>query len=166
MNSNHPKRMKQQDTVTAKKTPTIVNGASSLSFLGSMYADFLTKRCVKVLTVILYIAVWYISIWETLKVNDGLDLTDIVPQNTNEYAFLNAQGKYFGFYNMYAVTQGEFEYPTNQRLLYEYHDAFMRVQSIIKNDDGGLPEFWLGLFRDWLIGKFIFAANMYIFFNV
>jgi patched 1 protein len=53
---------------------------------------------------------------------------------------------------MYAVTQGNFEYPNNQRLLYEYHDAFTRVSTIIKNDDGGLPEFWLSLFRDWLIG--------------
>ena len=36
-------------------------------------------------------------------------------------------------------------------MLYEYHDAFTRVSKIIKNDDGGLPEFWLSLFRDWLI---------------
>jgi patched 1 protein len=93
------------------------------------------------------------SVWGITKVTDGLDLTDIVPQNTDEHAFLSAQGKYFGFYNMYAVTQGEFEYPTNQKLLYEYHEAFMRVPNIIKNDDGGLPEFWLSLFRDWLIGK-------------
>lgn len=93
------------------------------------------------------------SVWGITKVTDGLDLTDIVPQNTDEHAFLSAQGQYFGFYNMYAVTEGDFEYPTNQKLLYEYHEAFMRVPNIIKNDDGGLPEFWLSLYRDWLIGK-------------
>lgn len=87
-----------------------------------------------------------------MKVTDGLDLTDIVPQNTNEYAFLSAQGNYFGFYNMYAVTRGEFEYPNNQELLHEYHQAFIKVSNIMKNDNGGLPEFWLEMFRDWLIG--------------
>lgn len=92
------------------------------------------------------------SLWGVVKVKDGLDLTDIVPQNTDEHKFLSAQGKYFGFYNMFAVTQGDFEYPTNQKLLYEYHEAFVRIPNIIKNDNGGLPEFWLSLFRDWLVG--------------
>jgi len=92
------------------------------------------------------------SIWEAISLRDGLDLTDLVPQNSNEHAFLSAQAKYFGFYNMYAVTGRDFEYPNNQRLLYEYHDAFMRIKNVIKNDNGGLPEFWLGLFRDWLKG--------------
>ena len=36
---------------------------------------------------------------------EGLDLTDVVPKNTNEYRFLEAQSKYFGFYNFYAVTK-------------------------------------------------------------
>ncbi|ROT81126.1 putative hedgehog receptor patched [Penaeus vannamei] len=84
--------------------------------------------------------------------SDGLDLTDIVPSDTPEYAFLAAQQRYFGFYNMFAVTQGNFEYPTKQRLLHDYYEAFTRVNHIIKNDDGGLPEFWLSLFRDWLVG--------------
>ena len=92
------------------------------------------------------------SLWGASKVTDGLDLTDIVPQNTREHAFLSVQGRYFGFYSIYAVTTRDFEYPVNQRILHEYHDAFVRIPGIIKNDDGGLPEFWLGMFRDWLIG--------------
>lgn len=91
------------------------------------------------------------SVWGATKVADGLELTDIVPQETDEHKFLSLQGKYFGFYSMYAVTQGNFEYPTNQKLLYDYHESFVRIPSIIKNDNGGLPEFWLSLFRDWLI---------------
>lgn len=90
--------------------------------------------------------------WGVSRVQDGLDLTDIVPSDTPEYAFLAAQQRYFGFYNMFAVTQGNFEYPTKQRLLHDYYEAFTRVNHIIKNDDGGLPEFWLSLFRDWLVG--------------
>lgn len=91
--------------------------------------------------------------WNVTKLADGLDLSDIVPQQTKEYSFLRAQETYFGFYNMYAVTRDNFEYPMNQELLYEYHNAFTRVPNIVKNDNGGLPQFWLGMFRDWLIGK-------------
>lgn len=113
----------------------------------------------QVVSMVILVVILAGSVWGITKVTDGLDLTDIVPQNTDEHAFLSAQGKFFGFYNMYAVTQGDFEYPTNQKLLYEYHEAFMRVPNIIKNDDGGLPEFWLSLFRDWLIGKTLWHVS-------
>jgi patched 1 protein len=86
------------------------------------------------------------------RLQDGLNLTDLVPGGTSEHDFLQAQSQYFGFYSMFAVTQGGFEYPSGQRLLHEYHTAFLRVNNILRNDDGGLPPFWLSLFRDWLKG--------------
>ncbi|XP_065204858.1 protein patched-like [Planococcus citri] len=116
------------------------------------YAKFLCKKSVKVFTVVAFLLALLISVWYVTKVVDGLELSDIVPQSTNEHGFLAAQEKYFGFYDMYVITEGDFEYPTNQKLLYEYHDAFTRVPNIIKNDNGGLPQFWLSLFRDWLLG--------------
>lgn len=110
----------------------------------SFFFQFLTVTCCVILLCI--------GAWGIFHVKDGLDLTDIVPRNTNEFSFLSQRAKYFGFFNMYAVTQGNFEYPTNQKLLYDYHDAFTRIERIIKNDDGGLPDFWLSMFRDWLLG--------------
>ena len=121
-------------------------------FARHSYGRLLLKTPVKVLGMVAFIVLLAASVWGMSKVKNGLNLTDIVPHQTSEYGFLAAHDKYFGFYNMFAVTQGNFEYPNNQRLLYEYHDAFTRVSTIIKNDDGGLPEFWLSLFRDWLIG--------------
>ncbi|XP_011634801.2 protein patched, partial [Pogonomyrmex barbatus] len=116
------------------------------------YAPFISRPATKVFGIIILVIILAGSVWETMRLREGLDLTDLVPQNSNEHAFLSAQAKHFGFYNMYAVTGRDFEYPNNQRLLYEYHDAFMRIKNVIKNDNGGLPEFWLGLFRDWLKG--------------
>ncbi|KAI9550392.1 putative hedgehog receptor patched [Daphnia sinensis] len=134
-------------------TPTVECQTWTLSkFARHSYGRLLLKTPVKVLGMVAFIVLLAASVWGMSKVKNGLDLTDIVPHQTSEYSFLAAHDKYFGFYNMYAVTQGNFEYPNNQRLLYEYHDAFTRVSTIIKNDDGGLPEFWLSLFRDWLIG--------------
>lgn len=120
-------------------------------FAGKYYAPFITKGSVKFLGMTLLAGVVGFSLFTSMKLQDGLELTDLVPQGTDEHKFLNAQGKLFGFYNMFAVTQGDFEYPTNQKLLHEFHEAFVRVPHIIKNDNGGLPEFWLSLFRDWLI---------------
>lgn len=121
-------------------------------FAAKYYAPFITKPATKVFGIMILGVILTGSLWQAMRVRNGLDLTDLVPQNSNEYAFLAAQAKHFGFYNMYAVTGRDFEYPNNQRLLYEYHDAFMRIKNVIKNDNGGLPDFWLSLFRDWLQG--------------
>ncbi|GFN88088.1 patched protein, partial [Plakobranchus ocellatus] len=91
-----------------------------------------------------------IGAWGTAQVKDGLDLTDIVPKDTPEFDFLEAQSKYFGFYSINLVTKGDFDYAHNQQLLYQYHAAFNKVKKIIKREDGSLPSFWLDLFRQWL----------------
>ncbi|CAG2100407.1 unnamed protein product, partial [Medioppia subpectinata] len=121
-------------------------------FADNIYGPILQRKPVKAVVVFMFLVILIISVTGLLRVDDGLDLTDIVPRNTIEYRFLSFQRKYFSFFNMFAVTQGNFEYPNNQKLLHEYHQAFTRVGPIIKNDDGGLPEFWLTMFRDWLLG--------------
>lgn len=121
------------------------------NFAGKYYAPFITKGSVKFIGMVSLSIIVGFSLFTAMKLEDGLELTDLVPKGTDEHKFLNAQGKLFGFYNMFAVTQGDFEYPTNQKLLHEYHEIFVRVKHVIKNDNGGLPDFWLGLFRDWLL---------------
>lgn len=120
-------------------------------FAYKYYATFITSGSVKFFGMLCFAGLMGFSLHNAMKLEDGLDLFDMVPKNTNEYEFLKVQSKMFSFYNMFAVTQGDFEYPTNQKLLYEYHEAFVRVPQVIKNDNGGLPDFWLSMFRDWLI---------------
>ncbi|XP_014679753.1 PREDICTED: protein patched-like [Priapulus caudatus] len=103
--------------------------------------------------VLMFVVLLGAATWGITQVEDGLDVTDLVPRHTTEFRFLEARQKYFDFYYMFAVTQGNFDYPKHQKLLHDYHDAFTRIGNIIKNDDGGLPEFWLPLLRDWLISK-------------
>lgn len=110
----------------------------------------LKRRPIKVFVLLCYLVLIVISVIGITKVNDGLDLTDIVPRGTNEYRFLELRRQYFSYYNIFAVTKGNFDYPNGQRLLYDYHQTFNRIDAIIKNDDGGLPDFWLPMFRDWL----------------
>lgn len=124
---------------------------SLVEFVEKCYVPFIMKRIVKSAGMTLFAIALAFGLYGTLKLQDGLELTDLVPKNSEEHKFLHAQEKLFGFYSMFAVTQGDFEYPMNQKLLHEYHEAFVRVSHVRKNDNGGLPDFWLGLFRDWLL---------------
>ena len=130
-------------------------GASTSCFsmeglIARLHGRLLQRKPVKVLVILMFVLLFAVCLSGIPKVRDGLELTDIVPRGTVEHRFLDVQRKYFSFYHMFAVTEGNFEYPTNQKLLYEYHHSFTRIGKIIKNDDGGLPDFWLPVFRDWL----------------
>ena len=116
-----------------------------------LYCDLILSGKVKALGILSIAVLLGSSVYATLKLQDGFELTDLIPKNTSEYNFISAQSKLFGFYNIFAVTQANFEYPQNQKLLREYHESFIRVPNIIKNDNGGLPDFWLNIFRNWLL---------------
>jgi patched 1 protein len=115
-----------------------------------LYIDLILNGKVKAIGILTILGIFVFSTYATVKLQDGFELTDLIPKNTSEHNFISAQSNLFGFYNIYAVTQGNFEYPQSQKLLREYHEAFIRVPYIIKNDNGGLPDFWLNQFRDWL----------------
>ncbi len=116
----------------------------------SAYGRWLMKKPVKLLVWVVYLALMIAGVWGMVKLKDGLSLDEVVPRDTPVARFLEAQDNHFGFYNVYAVTKGNLEYPQVQALLYDYQKAFVGVGAIIKDDNGGLPEFWLPLFRTWL----------------
>ena len=135
------------------KLPFNVPDWTLSTFARVYYSEWVNRKFVKSFAVLSSIILTAIGLWAVCwnGVTDGLALSDIVPKNTSVYSFLDSQHKYFGYYNMYAVTQGHFEYPQNQKIVYDYQNAFVRVPNLIKDDDGGLPEFWLSLFRTWLV---------------
>nr|KAI8754123.1 protein patched-like protein 1-like [Biomphalaria glabrata] len=116
-----------------------------------VYAPFLQRTFVKVTVLAAFLVFLILGAWGTAQVKDGLDLTDIVPRETAEFQFLEAQSKYFGFYSINMITKGDFDYANNQQLLYDYHNAFSKVKKIIKREDNTLTPFWLELFRQWLL---------------
>ena len=68
------------------------------------------------------------GVYGCMKVEEGLDLTDVVPRISPEHAFVKARSKYFSFYQMAIVTKGDYDYPNGQELLYKFHDAFKKVK--------------------------------------
>ena len=67
------------------------------------------------------------GIYGAFQVEDGLELTEVVPQGSIAHQFVEAQFKYFSFYPMALVTQDDFDYPNQQSKLYSYHNAFKEV---------------------------------------
>ncbi|KAI5693269.1 hypothetical protein M8J75_012496 [Diaphorina citri] len=125
----------------------------SCRYLARQHARLITRPGVKMIVVFGFIGVLIASIYSLTHITEGTDLADLVPRHTPEQDFLRVQVRDFGFYTASLVTESAFDYPNHQRLLHDYHQAFMRVPNIVKNDDGGLPgNFWLELFRDWLLG--------------
>uniref|UniRef100_A0A673YP45 Patched 2 n=1 Tax=Salmo trutta TaxID=8032 RepID=A0A673YP45_SALTR len=122
------------------------------SFARDKYAPLLLKPESKVVVVVLFVALLGLSLYGTTMVHDGLYLTDIVPRDTKEYDFINAQFKYFSFYNMYLVTMDGFDYARSQRLLIQLHNSFISVKYVVKDSDQQLPRMWLHYFQDWLRG--------------
>ena len=67
------------------------------------------------------------GVYGSMRVEKGLDLTDVVPRESPEHRFVEAQFKFFSFYHLAAVTKEDFDYANGQELLYRFHDAFRKV---------------------------------------
>uniref|UniRef100_A0A7N6BDU3 SSD domain-containing protein n=1 Tax=Anabas testudineus TaxID=64144 RepID=A0A7N6BDU3_ANATE len=121
-------------------------------FAREKYAPLLLKPKSKAIVVVLFLGLLGLSLYGTTMVHDGLYLTDIVPRDTKEYDFIDAQFKYFSFYNMYLVTMDGFDYARSQRPLIQLHNAFNSVKYVVRDSNNKLPRMWLHYFQDWLRG--------------
>lgn len=122
------------------------------SFARDKYAPLLLKPKSKAIVVVLFLGLLGLSLYGTTMVHDGLYLTDIVPRDTKEYDFIDAQFNYFSFYNMYLVTRDGFDYARSQRLLIQLHNAFNSVKYVVRDSNNKLPRMWVHYFQDWLRG--------------
>ena len=77
--------------------------------------------------IVFFLGLLAVGIYGAFQVEDGLELTDVVPRNSVAHKFVEAQFKYFSFYPMTLITQDEFDYAMQQKTLFSYHDAFKQV---------------------------------------
>ncbi|KAF7287732.1 protein patched [Rhynchophorus ferrugineus] len=116
------------------------------------FKSVLLKSFVKVVLCLTYAILVILFIFNGLNLKFDVRLSTFLPRNSQEYKYLEAQNKFFGFYNFYLVTT-ELEYPVNQPLIYEYHSSLAHVPHVLKDSNGGLNmnDFWLANFRDYLV---------------
>lgn len=122
------------------------------SFARDKYAPLLLKPKSKAAVIVFFLSLLGLSLYGTTMVHDGLYLTDVVPRDTKEYNFIDAQFKYFSFYNMYLVTMDGFDYARSQKLLVQLHNAFNGIKYVVKDGNNKLPTMWLQYFQEWLKG--------------
>lgn len=145
-NNDQSKKLLHSELICPKRNNTM---ASLLSYY---MTSVILNPVVKIILFFGYAVLIIFCIINGLKLEYDINLSMFLPRNTQEYNFLEAQNKHFGFYSFYLVTT-EFEYPLNQRLLYEYHSSLTKVPNVLKDSNGGLNmnDFWLANFRDFLI---------------
>lgn len=111
-----------------------------------------SKWSLQILICLFRLLVLGLMITQAPNVRYGLQLKDIVIRGTAEYDSFALQEKFFPLYNIFAITSGEFDYPSNQRLLYEFQQKISEVDGIVRDDEQqAQPKFWLAYFRDWLL---------------
>ncbi|XP_068677045.1 protein patched homolog 1-like isoform X1 [Montipora foliosa] len=116
------------------------------------YGPWLQQMPVKITVLFMFACLFAAGLYGCMKVEEGLDLTDVVPRKSPEHKFVEAQFKYFSFYEIAGVTMEGYDYANGQDLLYKFHNAFKKIPNIIKTPEEELPKFWLMYFRDWLKG--------------
>ena len=94
----------QDDEEKAGKANVLASKIQLWNF-PEVYANYAVKTPLKLTATVVCLALTSVCVWGAFKVEDGLYMKDVVPRNTSIYKFLKAQDEYFGFYNMYAVTQ-------------------------------------------------------------
>lgn len=133
--------VKQEHTLANNKSRYVKYNTNSLM------SNRICQASVCVFTTFICVSILY----HGRNVRYGLQLKDIVASESLEYeTFLN-QERNFPIYNVFAVTKGNFDYPNNQKLLYEYYKAIQKLQGIVRDEDSQSPKFWLLAFRDWLL---------------
>ncbi|KAJ8039814.1 Protein patched-like 1 [Holothuria leucospilota] len=121
------------------------------AFAKDYYGPFLCKRWVQIPIIVFFSCLLAASVYGGMQMEDGLEIDDVVPQNSREAAFLGSQKKYFSYYNMYIVSQEGMDYPFKQQQLYNLHREVGQLQKVVRNPDGTEGAFWLEVFRDWLL---------------
>ncbi|PFX16832.1 Protein patched-like 2 [Stylophora pistillata] len=115
------------------------------------YGPALQKMPVKVAVILFFLGGLAAGIYGAFQVEDGLEITEVVPRNSIAHKFVEAQFKYFSFYPMALVTQDNFDYANKQKTLLSYHEAFKQIPNVIRIPGSEeIPKFWLMYFREWL----------------
>lgn len=120
-------------------------------FLNLYYIPALKMRSVKLVVIVFSIAAFIFGLFGMYSSTLGLELSDVLPENTAPAAFLRAREKYFSFYPMYAVLRGQtIDIPQQQEQIEDYRRAIAKSEFVIKVDGRPSEEYWMSLFRIWL----------------
>ncbi|CAD5209040.1 unnamed protein product [Bursaphelenchus okinawaensis] len=124
------------------------------AFLRNYYVPFLSNNCVKFGIIVLCASLFVAGVAGINRSTMGLELGDVLPENTAPAAFLKARDSYFSFYPMNVIIRGEnVDFAEKQTQIEQLRNEIAKSQYVVKLENGEPSErYWLGMFRQWLRG--------------
>ncbi|CAD5215815.1 unnamed protein product [Bursaphelenchus xylophilus] len=120
-------------------------------FMIGYYIPWLRKPAVKVFILLGCLTMFVSGCVGLYKSKIGLELADVLPENTAPSAFLKAREEYFSFYPMFAVLKGaEVDYPNQQAKIEQLRQDIAKSGFIIKVDGHPSEPYWMMMMRVWL----------------
>jgi len=122
-----------------------------LCLLQKFYLAFAANRWIPTLILLLKLSLIFVLLSQSQRVKFGLQIRDIMLRGTDEYETITLREKFFPVFNVFTITKSGLDFPSNQKLLYEFYERIRNVDAILKDDKDVEPKFWLILFRNWLL---------------
>ncbi|EFO22028.1 hypothetical protein LOAG_06459 [Loa loa] len=122
------------------------------AFLRHYYIPFLKKKIVKIFVIMTCLCLLFAGLFGLHNTTFGLEMSDILPDQTAPAAFLKARDRYFSFYPMFAVLRGpNVDYAKNQHKIDNYRLSIGSSPFVVKNSENEPSEkYWLSVLRVWL----------------
>ncbi|VIO93378.1 Patched protein homolog 1, putative [Brugia malayi] len=122
------------------------------AFLRHYYIPFLKKGVVKIFVILTCLCLLFAGLIGLRNTTFGLEMSDVLPDQTAPAAFLKARDRYFSFYPMFAVLRGPgIDYAKNQHKIDDYRLTIGSSPFVVKNSEKEPSErYWLSMLRIWL----------------
>ncbi|KAI6171989.1 Protein patched-like protein 1 [Aphelenchoides besseyi] len=132
--------------------PTELKWYTLDGFLRLYYIPLLRKPSSKVFILIMCTSMFVFGCVGLYRSKLGLELADVLPENTAPAAFLKAREEYFSFYPMFLVPYGpHIDYPNQQSKLEALRADIAKSSFVIKVNGKPSEPYWMEMMRAWLL---------------
>ena len=158
---NKPKNVQTEGSIFSHLLDYFKQHSSPLTALVvDFYSPFLQNYIVKAIVIMIF-SIWFgITMWGCMKVEDGLDLDDILPEGTVEHSYASANVEHFAAYSFTVVTK-DINYSDRevQRALLQMSEEVGGARYVTLA--GELTSNWLELMIDYYSGLQEFYITEY-----
>ena len=115
------------------------------------YSPLLQNYIVKTVVIVIF-SIWFgFTVWGCTRVEDGLNIDDVLPSGTVEHSFASANVRHFAAYS-FTVNSRDINYtdPEIQRRLIQLSEEISTARFVVLA--GGLTSYWLNLTINYYAG--------------
>ena len=124
------------------------------------YSPLLQNYIVKTVVIVIF-SIWFgFTVWGCTRVEDGLDLDDVLPSGTVEHSFASANVRHFAAYSFTIISKDiNYTDPEIQGALRNLSEEISKADYVVLA--GGLTSYWLNLATRYFTGIQSFYDRAY-----